>query len=107
MNYSNETFLDKTYWDKTDQVYRWKSSDNIPPKDILQQVLTQKELAHHMEINLRDMEEALNQYADNQHDLWTNPDREAERQEQLAEMRAAHGPGASVVNIITGITHKL
>lgn len=52
-------------------------------------------------------EAALEQYVKAQEEFWTKPEYEDARNEQLAEMRAAFGPGETVVNALTGRKHKV
>jgi len=49
----------------------------------------------------------LEEYFENQKEFWSNPDNEEAQREQEAEMRAAFGPGETVVNVFTGKEHKL
>jgi hypothetical protein len=79
----------------TDGVYRWKSNGNVPPLDLLEiagvpaDVLATCRAAYDKETRA-----ALDAY------------REARRNgpsaEELYEMRAAFGPGETVVDVITG-----
>jgi len=47
-------------------------------------------------------EKTLKEYAESQERFWTEPEFEDARREQMAEMRAAFGPGEEVVNVFTG-----
>lgn len=79
-------------------VIRWKSNGAIPPKDILEfWKHIGKEFDYELCIETQDKENAefLKQYRE----------REANRkpsQEEMFEMEAAFGKGATVVNAITG-----
>jgi len=44
----------------------------------------------------------LEAYAKSQDEFWSNPDNADAQREQEAEMRAAFGPGETVVNVFTG-----
>lgn len=81
-----------------DGVVRWKSNDRVPSDDIL-------ELWYHLgkpfkyqkslTVSKHEQEVALAEYA------WRENHRE-KTAEELAEMRVAFGPGATVVNVLTG-----
>lgn len=86
-----------------DGVVRWKSNNNIPPKDILEfwQYLGKefdynKTLAVDEEETTVFFENYRKQQANRQY-----------TEEELFEMRAAFGPGETVVNVITGKQIKL
>lgn len=73
-------------------VWRWHSSGNTVPDEILEQAgRTQAERAATREASLASLAELREQMRGQQH-----------TPEQLAEMRAAFGPGATVVNVLTG-----
>jgi hypothetical protein len=84
----------------TDGVYRWKSNGQVPPLDLLEiagvplGILQTCRVAYNA-----DTAEAIKNY------------REARRNgpsaEELYEMRAAFGPGETVVDVITGQRIKL
>lgn len=83
-------------------VWRWKSNDQIPFEDMLQDNGVDAEtIAKCMEV--RDVESAIaiQQYIQNEQEFWTKPEFEDARQERLFEMRAAFGD-EEVVNVVTG-----
>ncbi|MEB8638244.1 hypothetical protein P4H32_31920 [Bacillus cereus] len=84
-------------------IVRWKSNNSVPPTDILEfWAYLKKPFDYQKSLEQRDIEvqESLARY------------REAMKnhvpsEEELYEMRAAFGEGATVVNVITGKTTKL
>ena len=53
------------------------------------------------------VQKTLAAYTKSQDEFWNDPKNEDAQREQLAEMRAAFGPGEEVVNAITGRRTKL
>lgn len=64
--------------------------------------ITAECVAHTNAARNEQVRQMLDDYAAQQERFWNDPEFEQARQEQLAEMRAAFGPGATVVNAITG-----
>lgn len=88
-------------------VVRWKSNDNVPPADILENAgLPESTVA--LSTHARDIEteDVLAEYIKQQEAFWTEPQYAEARAEQLAEMRAAFGPGQEVVNVFTGRKYR-
>lgn len=86
-----------------DGAYRWKSSNNVPPAEIVNfwamaGYITFAEA--HASVSVGEAETAafLDAYRKNPPKVTA---------EERAEMRAAFGPGAEVVNVITGKVTKL
>ena len=52
-------------------------------------------------------EKTLTEYFESQEKFWNDPANADAQREQLSEMRAAFGPGETVVNVFTGKEHKL
>ena len=59
------------------------------------------------EARVKHTREVLAAYTKQQEKFWSEPEYEEARNEQMAEMRAAFGPGEEVVNVITGKRTKL
>ena len=91
-------------WDRAyvkDGVVRWKSNDNVPFEDMLRGFETlgfEFDMQASIAARNKDTQEFLANYRRNP------PTYSAEH---LAEMRAAFGPGETVVNVITGQKFKL
>jgi hypothetical protein len=96
-----QKFFDDTYLSNV--VPHWKSNNQIPPKDILEFWaycghpfdFEQAEIARELETD-RFLEEYRARMANH-----------VPSGEELYEMRAAFGPGETVVNVITGQVTKL
>jgi len=86
-------FQDTTF---TDGVYRWQSNGAVPPADVLDCVadlIPAAVLEHCTGVRDRETQEFLAAYRQNAQEP---------NAEQLADLRAAFGPGAEVVNVVTG-----
>lgn len=80
-------------------IRRWKSNDQVPPTDCLTTMgITGPELARMEDVRDAELANFLAEYRANQ----TEP-----TDEERFEMRAAFGPGATVVNVFTGRTTRL
>jgi hypothetical protein len=80
-------------------IRRWRSNDQVPPSDCLTAMgITSPELARMEDVRDAELTNFLAEYRANQ----TEP-----TAEERFEMRAAFGPGATVVNVITGRTLTL
>lgn len=81
-----------------DGIVRWKSNNGIPPKDVLD-LWAYKELPFNLlkssEVREAEQQAFLAEYRKNQAGKPVDP-------EQLAEMRAAFGPGEVVIDVFTG-----
>ncbi len=81
-------------------IRRWKSNDQVPPSDCLTAMgVTGPELARMEDVRDAELTNFLAEYRAQQP---AEPSAE-----QLFEMRAAFGPGAQVVNVLTGRTVTL
>ncbi len=81
-------------------VLRWTSSNNVPPEDILEladHICLGFDMAATQEARKQDVSNALAAYIEAQNNR--TPEQIAEEE---AEMRAAFGPGETVVNVFTG-----
>lgn len=81
-------------------VIRWKSNDNIPPKECLYAFLhlgyvTEYEVENSLEVHEIELIEKLNVYKERMKNYVHSP-------EEIYEMKAAFGEGTKVVNVITG-----
>lgn len=95
-------FKTESYWDENDQVYRWKSNDNIPFSDMLEANGVPSGIIANCE-RVRDEELAAftEQYIKRQQNLT-----DEERAERDFELRAAFGPGVEVVDILSGSRYR-
>lgn len=87
-------------------IVRWKSNGSIPPKDIMQVWADANKSFNHQEclaVSAQETFAFLQAYRDAEASAPVNPEAEAER---LFEMRAAFGPGQTIVNAFTGKTYK-
>lgn len=85
-----------TYRDQ-DGILRWKSNDQVPPEDCLEEMgIADEDLTRCRAARDQEIAEFLAEYRRN----YRGPS-----EEQLAEARAAHGPGVTLVNVITGHTY--
>jgi len=79
-------------------VYRWKTSDNVVPDDILEKAgFTDEGLAANKVARDIQITKSLTAYIEAQKNR--SPEQIAEAQ---FEARAAHGPGVEMVNVLTG-----
>ena len=99
--------FDQTYiCEKTGSI-RWISSNNVLPQDCCQDLLDAGHIdqeTYDLSSAVRDKEttEALMAYIERQKNRT-----QEEIDEQMFEMRAAFGPGETVVNVFTGEVTKL
>ncbi len=99
MRDSSEMIKD-TYRDE-DGILRWKSSHRVPPQDCLEEMGLSDEDLHHCRLARdHEIDEFLTAYRKQMED-------HEHSAEELFEMRAAFGPGAEVVNVITGKKTRL
>jgi len=102
-------FFKNAYLDENG-IWRWKSNDHIPFDDMLLEngidASTRQKCTLQRDNELADF---LKQYQKSQDAFWDpqNPEFAEARTEQLYEMRAAFGKGATVVNAFTGRKHIL
>jgi hypothetical protein len=83
-----------------DGVYRWNANDRVPPKDIMDLMgLDADETLLHDTARDIDTDKHLAAYREAQ--ATRTPEQISE---EMAEARAAHGPGVTLVNVVTG--HK-
>jgi len=87
---------EEVYFDNANGVYRWKSNDRIPPADVVFLDTLPKFNQERMN-SLRAQETAA--FLAEYREAMKNHVPSAEEQ---FEMRAAFGPGETVVNVITG-----
>lgn len=83
-------------------VVRWKSNNNIPPNDILTVWhAANKPFNYALSkcISANETAAFLRQYRENALKAPRDPEAEAER---AFELRAAFGPGQTIINVITG-----
>jgi hypothetical protein len=79
-------------------VYRWKSSDNVPPTDILEGAgFTEAELKINGLARDHQITQSLLKYAEAQKNR-----SDEQIAEERFEARAAMGPGVDMVNVVTG-----
>jgi hypothetical protein len=91
--------FEKAYVDK-DNVVRWKSNDHVPFNDVLLDLLVDGLISQQQFINSKHQRIA-------EESSWLTAYRKEQENhvpdaEELFEMRAAFGEGATVVNIFTG-----
>ena len=99
MRDSSEMIKD-TYRDE-DGILRWKSSKRVPPQDCLEEMgLEADDLDRCRVARDHEIDEFLTAYRKQMED-------HEHSAEELFEMRAAFGPGAEVVNVITGKKTRL
>jgi uncharacterized protein YjcR len=97
-------YVDKFYFDDN-EVVRWKSNDSVPPEDILEEmfvdgVLDEEQIRYAQMIRKREQAGFLDAYRKRMAN-------HVHSDEEMFEMRAAFGEGATVVNAITGQEIKL
>lgn len=95
----DDFYIDDTN-ETTGPVVRWKSNSRVPFDDMLECFValgwvTEQERANSNETRDRETSAFLDEYRESMKDYTPGP-------EELFEMRAAFGPGETVVNIITG-----
>jgi hypothetical protein len=100
--YKSQFYIDYTN-DVTGPVVRWNSNDRIPFEDMLQNFEDAGWIDGQMYSNSVDQRKvedriAIEAYRKN----YKGPS-----DEELFEMRAAFGPGAKVVNVLTGHTYTV
>jgi hypothetical protein len=100
--YKSQFYIDETN-SATGAVVRWNSNNSIPFEDMLQNFvdagwITAQELLNSVEQRAEEDRIALEQYRKN---------RRAPSEEELFEMRAAFGAGATVVDVLTGREYTL
>jgi hypothetical protein len=86
-------------------VVRWKSNNNVPPNDVLTLWHAANKpfnLALSTQVRTDETAAFLQQYREAALNAPRDPEAEAER---AFELRAAFGPGVTVVNAITGEKH--
>ena len=99
----------KSYFEETstvDGVIRWNSNDRVPPTELLELwayvgILDRYVYYKSIEVQEREQAASIQQYKE------ARAKQGGYSQEQLFEMRAAFGAGATVVNVLTGETIKL
>jgi len=91
---------ENAYFDMIDRVYKWKSNDRVPPEDCLVDSLSREELARHAWVRDMQIQRDVEEYRESRKNHKPSA-------EELFEMRAAFGPGAEVVDVITGQTYKV
>jgi hypothetical protein len=100
--YKTQFYIDETN-SESGPVVRWNSNDRIPFEDMLQEFVTagwigNQELSNSLAQRKIEDRIALEAYARN----YKGPS-----EEELFEMRAAFGPGAKVVNVLTGHSYTV
>lgn len=95
-------YFAKDDYEKTSDGYVWKSSGNHVPEDIVghwydAELISLADLVNHRE----GRDKAFAKFAENYKAAMANRSPEAIAEER-AEARAAHGPGVTLVNVITG-----
>ncbi len=104
--YAVERF-EQTYICPTTKAIRWISSKNVLPADCCDDLVEAGLIDWETRIisgvvRQKETTEALEKYIEYQRNM-----PEEAKAEQMAEMRAAFGPGEKVVNILTGETYEL
>lgn len=91
----NKEWQKKAYKDDSG-IWRWKSNNRIPFTDMLKAWNLDDETIHKCE-KTRDIEDEafLNEYK-------KTMENHVPSDEEMYEMRAAYGPGTTVVNVVTG-----
>jgi len=92
-------YLKKNAYVDAEGVYRWKSNDRVPPEECLEGV-DPETIAKCKAARDKDTDKFLACYRESMKDYEHSA-------EELYEMRAAFGPGAKVVNVITGKVTQL
>ena len=86
---------EKAYQDENG-VWRWQSNDRVPPEDVLEKWnLSDDIMQKCLETKDQETHEFLAKYREQMKN-------HVPSDEEIFEMRAAFGPGATVVNVITG-----
>ena len=84
-------------------VVRWKNNDRVPPQDVLdlwQHVGHEFDMRKSQVLRESEQQQFLEEYRKRMENYEPS-------EEELGEMRAAFGPGETVVNVITGKEIKL
>ena len=85
-------FREKTYFDGG--VFRWHSSNQIPPDDILIEVGVDEEL---LKVCVKTRTKELLAFLEDYRNQYQGP-----TEEERAEAHAAFGPGHTLVDVVTG-----
>lgn len=89
----NARFLADSHLD-AQGIRRWNSNGQVPPTECLKEMgIAGSELARMGAVRDQELDAFLAEYRANQKEPTA---------EELSELRAAFGPGAQVVNVITG-----
>jgi hypothetical protein len=88
----------------TDGVFRWNSNGNVPPQDILNLLQAEEAIDFDMEATQAAREADTTAFLAEYREAQKNHTPSAE---EMFEMRAAFGPGTTVVNVITGRKTRL
>lgn len=100
-------YINRFYIDETNEefgpVVRWNSNDRIPPKDVLKEFLSLGlidgvVLDNSILASSKELSKFLESYRSN----YRGPS-----QEEILEARAEFGPGARIVNVITGTSYTV
>jgi hypothetical protein len=102
MTKTSDFYIDET---SIAPVVRWKSNDRVPPKDCLDEMLsfgwiTKQEFDNSNEERDIETKKAIDEYRKVMAEYVPSP-------EEIFEMRANFGEGATVVNVITGKSIQL
>ncbi len=94
---ASQKLAEDAYVDK-EGLFRWKTNNSIPFADLLEEAgLSETNIARHVAARQEETEAFLQEYAKRQ------ASRSPEQiEEERAEARAAHGPGVTLVNVLTG-----
>lgn len=82
-------------------VVRWKTNGQVPPREVLE-FWAYAQKPFDLEASLRALEEDVERFIQEYRRRWRPPGPEA-----LAELRAAFGPGAVVVDVLAGRRFKV
>jgi len=86
----------KDSYTDSDGIRRWRSNNSVPPQDCLENMdLTAEEIERSAKVRSQELDVFLAEYRKAMEDHVPSA-------EELYEMRAAFGEGATVVNVITG-----
>lgn len=105
MSYTFDRFTEETFYDRENEVYRWKSNNAVPPQDVLEEVgLDNETIVKSNDIRSAEQAAFVAEYIREQERFWNDEEFASERQERMSEMRSAFGKGTNVTNIFTGRT---
>jgi len=101
---AEEAFRYATSGTVTDGVFRWDANGNVPPQDILNLLQMDGGVVFDMEATQAARDADTTAFLAEYREAQKNHTPSAE---EMFEMRAAFGPGTTVVNVITGRKTRL